>query len=95
MATVSCARSSKHCWRDSAASRTRIRHIVIAGIFPWRMVDGSLVVPMRHRVGAGFAFRGVNTKTVHVILRPRCGAQWGGRIEDVSPRRSWRCGRPA
>jgi hypothetical protein len=34
-------------------------------------------------------------ETVHVTLRRRCGAAVGGRIEDVSLRGSWRCGRPA
>ena len=34
-------------------------------------------------------------ETVHVALRGRWGAAVGGRIEDVSPWRSRRCGRPA
>jgi hypothetical protein len=34
-------------------------------------------------------------ETVHVTLRRRCGAGEGGRVQDVSLRDSWRCGRPA
>ncbi len=33
--------------------------------------------------------------SVHVTLRRRCRAGEGGRVQDVSLRGSWRCGRPA
>lgn len=52
--------------------------LVIAGIFPWRMVDGSLVVPAGHRVGAVFAFLGAGLGLIIVSRRMTTDPRWRG-----------------
>ena len=90
--------------RRDAPGHRRARRLVRRAVqaeHPPQHRGGARPLPDRSREDAQGDVAGAERitaeiwETVHVTLRRRCGAAVGGRIEDVSLRGSWRCGRPA
>src|SRR5215204_1628582 len=52
--------------------------LVIAGVFPWKAVDGDFVVPAGHLVGALLAFLGAGSALVVVSRRMAADPRWSG-----------------
>jgi hypothetical protein len=52
--------------------------LVIAGVFPWKAVDGDFVVPVGHLVGALLSFLGAGSGLVVISRRMIADARWSG-----------------
>jgi hypothetical membrane protein len=52
--------------------------LVIAGVFPWKAVEGEFVVPAGHLVGALLAFLGTGSALVVVSRRLAADPRWSG-----------------
>jgi hypothetical membrane protein len=50
--------------------------LVIAGVFPWKAVDGDFVVPVGHLVGALLSFLGAGSGLVVVSRRMAADPRW-------------------
>ena len=51
---------------------------MIAGVFPWKAVEGEFVVPVGHLVGALMAFLGAGSGLVVVSRRMAADPRWSG-----------------